>query len=368
MGLLARRSRIASKSRQITPQTSGYIGEFLSYVLSPLLPQILQKKIKIITNAGGLDPVGLKNLIENHCLERGIKGVKVAAVSGDDLLPLLGKDDFRRGNGLTKEFDPLNGSKGEEFSMDGLLSLNGYLGAEGIIHALSAGANIVVTGRIVDSALVLGPLAYSYKWNLSPNSPNMDLLASASLAGHIIECGAQCTGGNFTDWKQGAFSSYGGWSNMGYPIVEFFPTGEFVVTKPDKTGGVVSRLSVAEQMLYEVLDPANYLLPDVNLDLTSVTLTQVGENKVLVKGARGRGPTEWIKCTAIRQEGYKVEGALLIPGFEARKKAIILGEALLNRANMILKRMGINEIKEYRIETPGAEEMFGYPLFPVLLS
>jgi Acyclic terpene utilisation family protein AtuA len=342
----------------VTPETSGYIGEFLTYVLSPLLPQLLQKKIKIISNAGGLDPIGLKNLIEKYCLERGIRGVKVAAVSGDDLLPLLERDGFHI-QGLVKRFDPLNGSQGEEFSMTRLLSLNAYLGAEGIIHALSSGANIIVTGRIVDSALVLGPLAYSYKWNISPHSPHIDHPASASLAGHIIECGAQCTGGNFTDWQQGAFSSHGGWSNMGYPIIEFFPTGEFVVTKPERTGGVVSSLSVAEQMLYEVLDPANYLLPDVTLDLTRVTLMQVGENRVRVRGARGRRPTEWIKGTAIRQEGYKVEGALLIPGNEARKKAIILGEALINRANMILKRLGMMEIQEYRIETPGAEEMFG---------
>src|SRR5271169_5520731 len=187
---------------------------------------------------------------------------------------------------------------------DNLISLNAYIGAQPIVHALNSGAQIIVTGRVVDSALVLAPLAYSYNWDLSPTSPDLDLIASASLAGHIIECGAQCTGGNFTDWRDGAFSGHGGWSNMGYPIVEFNADGTFVVTKPEKTGGIVSKLSVAEQMLYEVLDPANYLLPDVNLDLSQVTLEEVGIDRVRVSRAKGRPPTPWLKCTAIKQDGY----------------------------------------------------------------
>jgi Acyclic terpene utilisation family protein AtuA len=360
MGLLARRSRIASKRNlKTTPQTSGYIVEFLTYVLAPLLPQLIANKTHVITNAGGLDPVGLKKLIEKHLEDNG-HDIKVAAVYGDDLLPH--KNDLLK-KGSFKPFEPLNGAGEEESTFnesDTLLSLNAYLGAEPIVHALKSGAQIIVTGRIVDSALVLGPLAYKYKWDLSPTSPHLDLVASASLAGHIIECGAQCTGGNFSDWRDSAFSSYGGWSNMGYPIIEFSPTGEFIVTKPKMTGGVVSKLSVTEQMLYEVLDPANYLLPDVNLDLSKVTMTEVGVNCVRVEGARGRAPTEWIKCTAIKQDGYRIEGTLIVPGFEARQKAIILGEALIQRTNRILRRMKIVGIQEYRVEAPGAEEMFGY--------
>lgn len=147
---------------------------------------------------------------------------------------------------------------------------------------------------------------------------------------------------------------------MGYPIIEFAHDGSFVVTKAARTGGVVNVLSVTEQMLYEVLDPANYLLPDVNLDLSAVKVVQVARDRVRVSGARGRPPTPWLKCTAIRQDGYRIEGALIIPGHEARVKARILGEALIQRANMILKRMGIEKITEYRVETPGAEEAFGY--------
>jgi hypothetical protein len=248
MGLLARRSRIAAKrNTPITPQTSGYIGEFLTYVLAPLLPRLLANKTRVIANAGGLDPVGLKQLIEKNLEENGFQDVKVAAVWGDDLIPkrqeLFQKNTF-------KSFDPLNGAgipEGAVTEQDSLLSLNAYLGAQPIVEALSSGAQIIVTGRVVDSALVLAPLTYTYNWDLSPNSPHLDYLASASLAGHIIECGAQCTGGNFTDWRDGAFSSYGGWSNMGYPIIEFNPDASFIVTKPAKTGGVVSKLSVTEQ-------------------------------------------------------------------------------------------------------------------------
>jgi hypothetical protein len=357
MGLLARRSRVAGKGK-IQP-ASGYISEFLTFVLAPLLPKLLANKTRVIANAGGLDPVGLKKLIEKYLHDNGLD-VKVAAVWGDDLIPR--REELAR-EGAFKPFEPLNGLASPEASFsdtDNLLSLNAYIGAEPIVHALRSGAQIIVTGRIVDSALVLAPLAYIYDWKLTPTSSDLDKIASASLAGHIIECGAQCTGGNFTDWRQGAFSSYGGWSNMGYPIIEFNSNGTFIVTKPRRTGGVVSRLSVTEQMLYEVLDPGNYLLPDVNLDLSNVKVEEVGADRVRVSGARGRSPTPWLKCTAIKQDGYRIEGALIIPGYEARHKAQILGEALIQRANMILKRLKMDKITEYRIETPGTEEMFGY--------
>lgn len=360
MGLLARRSRIATKRNiPVTPQTSGYIGEFLTFVLAPLLPKLLANKTRVITNAGGLDPQGLKTLIEKYLREKGYKDVTVAAVWGDDLIHR--RHELSR-DGSFKSFEPLNGLGVPEASFseeENLLSLNAYLGAEPIVHALNSGAQIIVTGRVVDSALVLAPLAYSYNWKLTPTSPDLHKIASASLAGHIIECGAQCTGGNFTDWRQGAFSSYGGWSNMGYPIIEFNQDGAFIITKPKRTGGVVNKLSVTEQMLYEVLDPANYLLPDVNLDLSNVRVEEVGFDRVRVSGAKGRPPTPWLKCTAIKQDGYRIEGTLIIPGFEARQKAQILGEALIQRANSILKRMKMDKITEYRIETPGAEEMFG---------
>ncbi|KAG5825580.1 hypothetical protein H9Q74_004313 [Fusarium xylarioides] len=276
MGLLARASRAPRKSKS-AEGPPGYIKEFLTLALEPLLPEILDKGIKVITNAGGLDPVGLKTLIEQHAASKGISDrVKVAAVYGDDIVAQ--KKELLQ-SGAFHAFDPNNGLGPGEPIFSGeeeLLSLNAYIGAEGITRALSAGANIVVTGRCVDSALVLGPLAYEFLWDYSrlDDQSTLNSMASASLAGHILECGAQATGGNFTDWELSASSPFGGWSNMGYPIATFRRDGTFTISKPKRTGGLISRTTVGEQMLYEVLDPANYILPDVVVDLSNVTLEQ----------------------------------------------------------------------------------------------
>lgn len=273
-------------------------------------------------------------------------------------------------NALGKSLEPIldqvtsldskSTSKGES----SLLSLNAYIGAQPIASALSRGATIVVTGRVVDSALILGPLIHEFGWTKeSPDdSSYLDKLATASLAGHIIECGAQATGGNFTDWRKGAFSEDGGWSNMGYGIVEFPKSKEgleFFVTKPPNTGGLVSVLSVGEQMLYEVLDPENYLLPDVVLDLSNVQIQQVEKEKVLIKGAKGKAPPKHLKCTAIMKKGYKITGELAIIGEEAKWKAEALGRAILERAKRTMELRGFPDFTETRIEVVGSEVMFG---------
>lgn len=336
MGLLARASRTSSRSKDTQP--AGYIKEFLTLVLKPLLPAILDRNITVITNAGGLDPLGLKHLIESHAASIGESArVRVAAVSGDDLTPA--KDSLLLSGALTP-FDPLNGTGTPEASLTETsrpLSVNAYLGAEPIAKALAAGANIVVTGRCVDSASVLGPLAFEYGWDFSRigDQSTLDKLASASLAGHILECGAQATGGNFTDWEMSARSPHGGWANMGYPIAAFDGGEGFTITKPRGTGGLVTRHTVGEQMMYEVLDPENYILPDVVLDLSRVTLEQVGCDVVRVAGARGKPPTAWLKCTAVHQTAYRVAADLVVFGVDADKKGQALGEAILARAERI---------------------------------
>lgn len=339
MGILARSSRAAKGV-----SNKGYVSEFLDLVLAPYLDLILKKGVKIVTNAGGLDPEGLKDAIEAHLKKRGLEhAFKVAAVFGDDLVPHQGK---LHQSGVFEAFDPLNGFGPKDpygTHDEGLLSLNAYLGGQPITEALKDGANIVVTGRCVDSALVVGPLAYEFGWDYSFNPQALDRLASASLAGHIIECGAQATGGNYTDWKNSAFSSYGGWSNMGYPILTFNQDNSFTITKPENTGGIVDRFSVCEQMLYEVLDTANYLLPDVVLDMRDVAIQQVRPGVVAVKGAKGKPPTPWLKCTAVKQQGFRISADILVCGEEAESKAEVLGQAILDRTNAISTKRHNNQ-------------------------
>lgn len=361
MGILATRRQRRIMSGK--PNGIDFIDEFLTLVLSRILPDIVKNGTKVITNAGGLDPVGCKQAIEKLLAKHNIQNVKVAAVVGDDLLSdketktLNAFQNFHSFSTIssvdhTKEADRLP-DKDEP-----LLSVNAYLGANAIAAALDEGAQIIVTGRVVDSALVVGPLIHEYKWNLE--TPNYyDLLASASLAGHVIECGCHATGGNFTDWFLAAQSPYGGYANMGYPIVEFDRHGSFVVTKPEKTGGLVSVGTVSEQILYEILDPALYLLPDVILDMRQVKLSQVGPNRVHVTGAKGRQPTPFLKCSGIFIDGWKMSGELLIGGADAKKKAQAVGEAVIQKVRGIYKQLGIEDFRAFNIETIGGESIFG---------
>ncbi|ORZ09604.1 hypothetical protein BCR42DRAFT_358884 [Absidia repens] len=362
MGILA-----ARRQRRIM-QGKGekgidFVNEFISLVLRPQLPALVKNGTKVVTNAGGLDPVGCKEAIEALLVKMNIKGVKVAAVYGDDLLadkesPTL--ESFKEIHSFST-ISSVNHTQDADrmpSNDDPIVSMNAYLGAQAVAAALDQGAQIVVTGRVVDSALVVGPLIHEYQWQAG-QANYYDLLASASLAGHIIECGCHATGGNYTDWRQAAFSPYGGYSNMGYPIVEFDRNGEFVVTKPEQTGGLVSPGTVSEQILYEILDPALYLLPDVILDMRQVSLSQVGNNRVLVKGAKGFQPTPWLKCSGIFLDGWKLSGELLIGGAEAKDKAIAVGEAIHKRVSGMLKERGLAPLRNYNIEALGSESIFG---------
>jgi len=230
-------------------------------------------------------------------------------------------------------------------------SVNAYLGATPIAAALEAGADIVLTGRCVDSALVLGPLMHEFGWR----GDDYDLLSAGSLAGHVIECGVQATGGIFTDWRQTAR----GWDDMGFPIAECEPDGAFVLTKPEATGGLVTCASVAEQIVYEVGDPAVYLLPDVTCDWSDVRLTQVGENRVRVTGARGAPPSSTYKVSATYPDGYRAATTLMIVGRDAVEKAQAVGRAILARSRRLILEAGLADFAETSIETLGAEMSYG---------
>ncbi|KAJ2960426.1 hypothetical protein NQZ79_g4181 [Umbelopsis isabellina] len=358
MGILARRRKRSTKLGG--SGAGGYVAEFITLVLNRIVPQLLENDTKIITNAGGLDPVACKLAIEAALSKAGIPldKCKVAAVCGDDLVSeskatLASHPEIRAFSATSNDDTDVLPKPDTPLS-----SLNAYLGANAIAKALSSGAHIIVTGRVVDSALVVGPLIHEYGW--TPKQQNYyDLLASASLAGHIIECGCQTTGGNFTDWKLAAFSEHGGYANMGYPIVEFHKNGQFVVTKPEKTGGLVTVATVGEQMVYEILDPGAYLLPDVILDMRAVELKQLEKNRVLVTGAKGRKPTKYLKCSGVWVDGHKIAGELLIGGEDAREKALAVGNAIVTRARTLLQAFGLEEFRGVNIETLGAEGTYG---------
>ena len=233
---------------------------------------------------------------------------------------------------------------------DRLLSANAYLGALPVARALEMGADVVITGRCVDSAVTLGALMHAFGWKADA----YDRLAQGGLAGHIIECGCQATGGLFTDWE-----SVPGWENMGYPIVECAADGSFVVAKPAGTGGLITPAVVAEQMLYEIGDPAAYILPDVVCDFTQVTMTQEGENRVRVAGARGAPPTDSYKVSATYMDGWRAQAQLLVTGIDAAKKARRSGEAILARTRAMFGKLKFADYLDSHIEVLGAEHQYG---------
>ena len=317
---------------------AGYATDFVE-VMTPLLGDIASKKVRVISNAGGVNPSACANALATACEKAGV-ALKIAVVHGDNLQPRQGE---LAKAGIREMFS--------DAPMPPMcVSVNAYLGAPGIVEALKAGADIVITGRVVDSAVVSAALVHEFGWAWN----NYDKLAQAALAGHIIECGAQCTGGNFTDWE-----SVPDYEHIGFPIVEVQAGGEFVVTKPQGTGGLVTPLSVGEQMLYEIGDPRAYLLPDVICDFTQVQLAQVGENRVAVSGARGLPPTGQYKVSATYPDGFRCTASCLIAGIDAVKKAERVSQAIIAKTEEILMERGWGPYREVSVELLGSEATYG---------
>jgi len=318
---------------------AGYAPDFVR-VVAQLAPQLQAQGIRVISNAGGVNPQACADALAQALAEGNIP-MRIAVVEGDDLsnqLPALHAEGIR-----------------DMFSHAAmpprLLSAHAYLGAQPICAALDAGAQIVITGRVVDSAVTLAPLVHTFGWRWD----DWDKLAMGSLAGHLIECGTQCTGGLFTDWQR-----VPGWDNMGFPIVECEADGShIVVTKPPGTGGLVEPATVAEQIVYEIGDPCRYLLPDVCCDFSAVRLAQDGAQRVRVSGARGLPAPDSYKVSATYSDGWRLMATLMLAGRDACAKAQRTGESILLRCKRLLAERGMPDFSETSLEVLGAESTYG---------
>lgn len=330
---------ILASARNKKPEL-GYATDFVEIAMRSVVADVARKGIKVVSNAGGLNPKGCAAAIARLAADAGVK-LRIAVVEGDDvsgLVPALreaGQKDMFTGGPLPEKIQ----------------SANAYLGALPIAQALGAGADVVITGRCVDSAVVLGPLIHEHGWSAT----DYDLLASGSLAGHIVECGCQATGGLHTDWERVA----AGWADMGYPILECHADGSFVVTKPEETGGLVIAEAVSEQLLYEIGDPAAYVLPDVVADFTEVRIEQEGRDRVRVSPARGRPPTGSYKVSATYLDGYRSSGSMIITGIDAVAKAQRTGEAIVERTRKIFARKALPDYTRTLVEAIGGEAQYG---------
>jgi hypothetical protein len=329
---------IMAAQKMRNPQM-GYATDFVSVVMAPLAREIAERKIKVVTNAGGVNPQACRDAVLKACEAAGVT-LRVAVVLGDDLLPRI--DEWRRLD--IREMDtgaPLPAK---------IASMNAYLGGFPIARALAEGADVVITGRCVDSAVTLGALIHAFGWTMDDH----DRLAAGTLCGHIIECGAQCNGGNFTDWRL-----VPGYDDMGFPVAEVEADGSFVLSKPEGTGGLITPATVAEQMLYEIGDPRAYIVPDAVCDFTGATYEQVAADRVRVSGARGRPPTDTYKVSTTWPDGYKLSTIFMLGGREAVAKGRHSAEAIIRKTRRLFRERNMGDYRDVSIEVIGGEATYG---------
>ena len=318
----------------------GYATDFVETVMRSNLPEVARQGVKILSNAGGMNPEACAAAIREYIEEAGLS-LKVATVYGDDLTS--------RADEFVEQHEMFSGAP---FPLPAkIASINAYIGAFPIAQALAKGADIVITGRCVDSALTLAACVYEFGWT----EDDWDKLSAGSLAGHLIECGPQAVGGNFTDWQFEPESLV----DAGYPIAIIEKDGTTTITKPDGTGGIVNVGTVAEQMLYEIGDPQSYLLPDVSCDFSEVVLEQIAENQVRASGAKGRPAPQAYKVCATYSDGFRISTVWHFVGQEARAKARRFANNAIARANKKLAQSNLGEYGETYVETLGDESHFG---------
>lgn len=331
---------IMMKQRLKDP-SAGYARDFVE-LMERILPICLEKGIKVLANAGGVNPLGCAAAVRAVAEKLGVsKKLKIGVVHGDDIVGDLDK--------IVASGHPLKSmDTGDELATirSRVQSANVYFGAWPMVQALREGADVIITGRVTDTGLTLAPMIYEFGWA----EDDWDKLAAGTIAGHIIECGAQCSGGNCSvDW-----ADIPDMANVGFPIVEAEPSGEFVVTKHVGTGGRVSVASVKEQLLYEIGDPVSYITPDCVADFTTIQLRADGDNRVRVSGIRGKPKTEMYKVSVSYLNGFKAVGTLVYTWPEAVRKAKVAGEILKKR----LDNLGL-KFEEYLVELVGVSSCHG---------
>lgn len=331
--LAERTLAIAQRIKRENP-AQGY-SPFLDIYLPLVLADCHRQGIRIVTNMGAANPLGAARRVHALARELGIRGLKVAAVTGDDLLASMSEAEIRR--------EPI--IEGIALDERPLVAANAYLGAQPVADALATGAHVVLVGRTTDAALSLGPLMHVHGWKADA----LDLLAQGTVCGHLLECGAQVSGAYFPD---PGFKDVPDLDRVGFPIAEVEADGSLVITKPPGTGGLVSRATVIEQLLYEVHDPHNYLTPDVVLDVGEVEVEEIGANRVRVKGARGKTPPATLKATVCVDAGWLGEGEISYVGPNALARAQLAASVVRARCRAI----GIGE--PVRVEVLGTGAIF----------
>jgi hypothetical protein len=318
---------------------AGFATDFLA-AMRDILPVLNRRpNLKIITNAGGINPHACAQAVARQMVAYGLSTKRIAVVSGDDLLPRLTE--------LQAVCPFQNLDTGESLSnlKERPASANAYLGASPIAEGLAAGAHVVITGRVADASLTLGPVMFEYGWSWD----DWDRLAAATAAGHLIECGAQVTGGYSDRWQEIELA------DIGYPIAEIEPDGSTIITKPPGSGGVVDRRSVTEQLVYEIGNPAAYITPDVIADFTTIEVTKLQGDRVLVRGATGKPAPDCLKVSLAYPAGFTASAVLLVRGACAESKARFVGKLVFER----LRRRGII-LAQTNIECLGAGD--GIPI------
>ncbi|HVN83572.1 MAG TPA: acyclic terpene utilization AtuA family protein [Candidatus Binatia bacterium] len=324
---------ILHRQRARNPK-AGFAYDFI-HQLKPALQLIAERGITVIVNAGGINPHGCADAVAALCAELGVR-LPIGVVSGDNLLDRL---DALEAGGV--RLDHMDGARSYDEIRGKIVAANVYLGAKPVVEALRRGARIIVTGRTTDAALILAPLMHEFEWAWD----DWNRIAAGVVAGHILECGAQATGGNFTDWQ-----SLPSMLDMGYPIVEAAPDGSFVVTKHPGTGGAVTCATVTEQLLYEIGDPSAYLTPDVSVDFTSFDLHQDGADRVRVDHVRGAPAPATLKASVVYSDGFKAVGTSLISGPNVIAKGTRLAEMLFHR---------LGDYRERRVDCVGYRGCWG---------